>query len=617
MDSLIKRLFALLFVLQGCGDGTGDTDGDTVLQDESITGEWSWRNPLPQGNSLSYVEWNGEIAVAVGSNGTIFTSMDRSNWIEQDSGTLHNFRSVIWTGTQFVAVGGTDAHLGMVAISQDGIDWNIQDTELNSIPNDIAWNGTQLVAVGRDEIVATSLDGINWSQQTVSLYDSNYEIYSSIIWTGQRFVAVGSIGSFSSTGSVMTSEDGIHWSWPDLPPLLTPHGRPSFLDVVWADNQVVAVGQWGLIATSPNGITWTIIESDITETALSVTWNGSKLILTTDTDAIYTSDDGVTWVKHSWGATAPLFDSTWTGSEFVAVGAGGALVSSTDGENWLAASQSASYKGLKDVVWNGSQYIAVGREGEVLSSLDGIVWTGENSGTDLEINRVIWAGEQFYAVGYAGLIISSPDGSSWTTHDSGLDTWDILNDIAWSGSRYVAVAGNTIVISDDGLEWVNVEHSDFYMFQIESIVWSGSEFVAVGSESPVTGQVISSPDGVNWTVNAISVDNEQGFGNVLSDISYNGDQYLMLSSREASNIYSSKDGVNWVLYEHGMVRGLQHVQWTGSQYFAVGQGLIASSEDGVTWREESTLTNLMLQGIASSENQVIVVGPVGSIISLD
>jgi hypothetical protein len=74
-----------------------------------------------------------------------------------------------------------------------------------------------------------------------------------------------------------------------------------------------------------------------------------------------------------------------------------------------------------------------------------------------------------------------------------IKNWPV-NDVAWSGSRYVAVgSGGMIVSSADGLSW-NVENSPTTN-SLYGVTWSGSRFIAVGVESTA----LVSPDGISWT----------------------------------------------------------------------------------------------------------------------
>ena len=59
-----------------------------VFAGMSIAQDWSWVNPLPQGNTLNDVKKLGNgIVYAVGDNGTILKSLDDGlTWNKQKSG---------------------------------------------------------------------------------------------------------------------------------------------------------------------------------------------------------------------------------------------------------------------------------------------------------------------------------------------------------------------------------------------------------------------------------------------------------------------------------------------------------------------------------------------------
>jgi photosystem II stability/assembly factor-like uncharacterized protein len=311
----------------------------------------------------------------------------------------------------------------------------------------------------------------------------------------------------------------------------------------------------------------------------------------------------------------PLFASTWTGTEIITVGAAGVILSSSDAVTWSEESFSVTNWRLNDVVWNGSRYIAVGDHGVIVSSTDGIEWVAEDSGISSRLNSVVWAGSSFYAVGDHGVVISSTDGSSWTVHDLGLESLYHLNDIVWSGTQFVAVGDEgRIIQSLDGLQWTSVVFTNAFNDRFESVAWSGTEFIAVG-ESNYSGALLSSPDGINWTTESTATTNGLVFYR-FKDISFNGEQYIVMSE-VTNNYYISTDGTNWTAHSHDISRGLWRSMWTGTSYIAVGNGVIGSSEDGVSWVEVSAKTDYPLLGIASSGNQVVVVGDVGNIFSIN
>ena len=98
--------------------------------------------------------------VAVGYNGSIMTSPDGVNWISQNSGTKKDLTGVTWTGHLLVAVGfdpmdsnqPDSSNKGTALLtSPDGVTWterNSGSAKFTASPLSVVWTGTQLVAVG-------------------------------------------------------------------------------------------------------------------------------------------------------------------------------------------------------------------------------------------------------------------------------------------------------------------------------------------------------------------------------------------------------------------------------------------------------------------------------------
>ena len=104
---------------------------------------------------------------------------------------------------------------------------------------------------------------------------------------------------------------------------------------------------------------------------------------------IATSPDGVTWTRRSWtrGSETQLVDVAGTGSRLTAVGMNGALIASSDGgATWSAESLPvmANVAALSGIADNGTTRVAVGRDsgyyGVILENT-GSGWTQAGSGT--------------------------------------------------------------------------------------------------------------------------------------------------------------------------------------------------------------------------------------------
>src|SRR5688500_19058323 len=75
------------------------------------------------------------------------------------------------------------------------------------------------------------------------------------------------------------------------------------LGVVNTGTQFVAVGQAGVILTSPNGVDWTTRKSGTTIPLYSVTWTGTQLVSGGYGGDFFTSPDGITWTTRKTGTT--------------------------------------------------------------------------------------------------------------------------------------------------------------------------------------------------------------------------------------------------------------------------------------------------------------------------
>ncbi|MES2469657.1 MAG: M6 family metalloprotease domain-containing protein [Verrucomicrobiota bacterium] len=268
--------------------------------------------------------------------------------------------------------------------------------------------------------------------------------------------------------------------WTLVAPLVNTHLRA----VIWAGSQFVAVGDAGVILTSPDGILWEGRTSGTTERLESVAWNGSMLVAVGSGGAILSSPDGVAWTLRPSGFTAFLRHITWNGSAFLAV-ADGALRSSADGVTWQSFSNNAGGlltirwlegtlcgtgdinlstsvdaitwtprltlvgSGFTDVASNGSQWVVSSSDGKVRrSSNRGLDWSAAQAVTASGLQAVVSDGSGYVVAGAGGTLLTSPDGTVWTARTSG--TTQALNALAWNGRMLIAVGDAGAVIRSGG-----------------------------------------------------------------------------------------------------------------------------------------------------------------------
>jgi hypothetical protein len=287
----------------------------------------------------------------------------------------------------------------------------------------------------------------------------------------------------------------------------------------------VAVSRTGTnrIMSSETGTTW--VAHPAVE---ATTWNGIGysndlglyVAVADSSNAVYQimiSPDGSNWSgriapeKHFWKSVA-------YGNQpgvFVAVGenqsteSGAPIMISTDGSNWNAITASTNIKQTfwSSVVYNqdDAQFVAVGRgmnttNGRAMTSSDGSNWTlTELTGVDISLNfwsSVAYGDGLYVAVANSGVnkIITSPDGSTWIaiTDISTIDTHNWTS-IAYGNGLFVAVANSSsqstrVMTSRDGLNWTLYSGSEANEWQ--SVAYTDRIFVAVSQNG--TNRVMTS-----------------------------------------------------------------------------------------------------------------------------
>lgn len=173
--------------------------------------------------------------VAVGDFGTIITSEDGETWSAESSGTTANLNGVVWSGSEFVAVGDNGTVLRRT--NNDGDSWvpatSIQTTR--TLRN-VTWGGTKFVAVGEGGTIITSPDGLTWTDQVAI----TGEQLSGVEWGQTNFIAVG------DNGTILLSEknDQVNGWTPEA------NGPVRALVVSADDSRVFAGGDFSSAGTA-------------------------------------------------------------------------------------------------------------------------------------------------------------------------------------------------------------------------------------------------------------------------------------------------------------------------------------------------------------------------------
>lgn len=238
--------------------------------------------------------------------------------------------------------------------------------------------------------------------------------------------------------------------------------------------------------------------------------------------------------------------------------------------------------------WQGNN-----NNGIAISNDHGATWTGVSNGptgSGNSLNGICWSVEKgiYVAVGNAN-IWTSPDGSAWTSQSvPEANNW---LDVCWSPSLglFCAVAGSgthQVMTSPDGVTWTVRTHA---ISGCNSICWDGvgARFLSIGATS---GHIQSSTNGTSWTDN----DAHAGISTfTYYDIFANPTGEIVVCGGNGGEIGHSTGSVTTFTGYTGIGgygSGFNNVMWSvkNSLWVVTGNGgQLFTSPDGASWTGQS------------------------------
>jgi photosystem II stability/assembly factor-like uncharacterized protein len=309
--------------------------------------------------NLNSVGYRDNLWVAVGEG--IVSSDDTYIWRQRFTFSNPTLTNILYgvNGVSvpnyigFIAVGkgqqldystgvGITIDVNIVLTSTDGINWNQIPALSSKGFYGVTHNSSKIVAVGEDGVIYISDNGANWlgvnEVTVISANDSSNELNV----TSTAGFIVGDQVKFSESFNVFVAGTTYYVvniiSLTQLQVSATPGGLPvtlnvfdpsettymfaprttSLVDVYYANNRYVAVGDAGLIKVSIDGYSWAQHSSGTSENLNGITYNstsGEWIAVGDNNTILISSDNGVTWTSSSVFAIQPtIYDVQ--GAEF-------------------------------------------------------------------------------------------------------------------------------------------------------------------------------------------------------------------------------------------------------------------------------------------------------------
>ena len=164
--------------------GNSSTPGMWDVEWDDASGEWyavgssgvvrassngtNWTNVSSPGNDdLHGLTTGGSHWIVVGENGTLARSpVGTGTWSSVSTGTSALIKDVLFTGSQYVAVGALAGPNSLVLTSSNGTQWTNQAIPTTNTLRGLTWTNGLWIAVGDAGVIFTSPDAQQWTERT-------------------------------------------------------------------------------------------------------------------------------------------------------------------------------------------------------------------------------------------------------------------------------------------------------------------------------------------------------------------------------------------------------------------------------------------------------------------
>lgn len=431
---------------------------------------------------LEGVAASPNLVVAVGDRAAIYVSTNAVVWQRVGVPFTKWLRSVAYGQGGFVAVGEG----GLIATSGNGLTWQTRTSPTTTNLNRVAWMGDHFLAAGDGGTLLTSPTGVQWTKVSSGTTNAFYGLAGG---TTSR-VADGYL-------EVRLSDHGGAWSNQLAATLPAPAPAWTYYSALWSSNYYLLSGRTGLNvegATTNGSVRWQATSDSVRTWLWAVTRTPSHYLAVGDYGTVLSSPDGLDWeleLVPTSATNAVLLGVGGSSNLSLAVGSRGTILWGTNVFLWHATAPPTS-NDLQGVCFDGRQFIVSGGNGTILTSPNGTNWITRATPTTRFLMSVTPFPGGLVAVGEGGVILTSSDGATnWALRASGTTNW--LSQVRWLHDRLLAVGENgTVLCSFDGVRWwTNASGSDRWLNAAEYV---DGAWLVVGNQ----GAFLASPDSTNW-----------------------------------------------------------------------------------------------------------------------
>lgn len=525
--------------------------------------QWSWQNPLPQGNALNSVACPAEnVFIAVGNVGTIMrTTNGGATWEFQSSGVHQHLRGVFFHSiSNGIAVGDSGT---MLRTNNSGATWQPIASGVNTNLTAVTFTGTNSGFVaGWGGLIRRTTDGGNtWSSVSSG---TGHRLYAVSFADASHGMAVGDAGVITRT-----TDGGATWDLPVTGTIM------SFYDVSYVNP---------LTATAA-GLSGTIVR---------------------------TTDGGTTWDLQS-GISSHIEGIAFTDADRgVVTGLGTVYLTTNGGQNWSYVGGGVGNDRYQCVRFaSPTKAVVVGEYGQVLNSTDaGATWTRLTGGSVTN-----WTGGAYpnalydiHCLDASRAVITSGTILLRTTDAGSTWQWQSISvgfyyGVHFSGDLGVIVGSNktgqAAAISrttDGGITWTNQVNGEY--FRLNAVFLANQQLgIAVGN----SGMILRTTNGgQNWT----QIPSPTAFH--LYAITFLEGNNGFITGRFGVMLRSTDGGASWTTLTSGVTQDIRGIAFADAMNgVAVTEGffdglVLRTTDGGTSWSSQAIAPGTAMRGVTTT-----------------
>ncbi len=427
--------------------------------------------------------------------------------------------------------------------------------------------------------------------------------------------------------------------------------------VAQANGTFVAVGDDGGLARSPDGTTWTVLDTQDASQWIGVAYGNSTWMAVAQGGQVVTSADGTTWTPatalYADGAAeaTTIAQLAFGGGRFVAAGANRTWVG--DGRTWTSSATA-----LAAVTYGNGVFVGANPDGLYVSG-DGAQWTRTatlDPTTVLTVKSVAFGAGRFVATDFFDQTLTSTDGRQWSLSSTQFHGAGWRLDYA-AGQWWTGGADTIFGSADAGADWTTYELQGnpallrfaaspqaFVAAGQSGELWSGADATGlvartarrVGDVAALDfahGRVLAATDeglmvgtpgaaaAMAWDAAFIlrqdlDVAAPQSIAHDANGVVVAVGYCWNYVGNIVYKIARSTDGVTWSVIDLGQAfHGTMHVAHDGQRFVIDDtKGQVFASADGLSWTQTAVLplpASTAIWPLASGGGRYVVVGTQG------